>query len=355
MSKYQIVSATPWWDECMAKQHRSFLRCDAEFWSVLRSEQLSVIVCSKQDSRVFAISAAEQELRCEVTSVFVPQAMGFCFRGQTAAMGAGRAIRVWHDITYRDRSLGAFVPSAVHVVGPSSIHEVAFHPVTDRLLFLNTLFSSVCQLDETASFRQVWRPKFLRDPGPIDCAHVNGMAIKRDGTMVVSMLAMTSGAEGWRSAPPKSGVVYSASSEEPLAVNLSFPHSPAFVGEDLWVLESGTGRLLILSSQGVSTAAEFDGFARGLAVHRNFGLIGLSRLRDGTSPLHREIADTFAQRSCCEIRMFDVLRGVDIGGLNLSGVSEISSIHIYQKSKVVFLDPEPVHRHGHYVISQSGL
>jgi uncharacterized protein (TIGR03032 family) len=59
------------------------------------------------------------------------------------------------------------------------------------------------------------------------------------------------------------------------------PHSPRWHQDRLWVLDSGTGRLLRVDPDtGAAPASdELPGFARGLALHGPYAFVGLSKIR----------------------------------------------------------------------------
>jgi uncharacterized protein (TIGR03032 family) len=62
---------------------------------------------------------------------------------------------------------------------------------------------------------------------------------------------------------------------------LSMPHSPRWHDGRLWVLASGTGRLLhvdVATGRG-DALAELPGFARGLPIAGPYAFVGLSRIR----------------------------------------------------------------------------
>jgi uncharacterized protein (TIGR03032 family) len=67
---------------------------------------------------------------------------------------------------------------------------------------------------------------------------------------------------------PQGGILMDVPSGEIAARGLSMPHSPRWHDGRLWLLESGTGRLLRMdmnSGKG-QAVAELPGFARGLAL-----------------------------------------------------------------------------------------
>lgn len=314
--------------------------CDEGLLRFIVDNRLSLLVCSKQDNRLLIISANPGGSGCEVTSVVVPDAMGLAASEGNVVIGAGRFLRVWRDLSEANPETSVFVPSITHRIGRCSIHDVAFHPEHHGITFINTLHSSISTLDERAAFRQVWRPNFIADEGPVDCAHLNGLAYGRSGEVVVTMLAQSGAAGGWRSEPVEAGALYDAASDRPIAEGFWLPHSPVFYGDDLWFLESGRGRLMSHSGRGhVKVVSELDGLARGLAFHRGKAFVGISRLRATSGSVFNLLKSKLGDRDRCGVELVDTADGKTIGSLELTGVSEISSLHCYPKPMVHFLEP----------------
>jgi uncharacterized protein (TIGR03032 family) len=66
---------------------------------------------------------------------------------------------------------------------------------------------------------------------------------------------------------------------------LSMPHSPRWHDGRLWLLESGTGQLVIMDppTGNVEIVTELPGFARGLAFQGIYAFVGLSKIRATSS------------------------------------------------------------------------
>ena len=80
---------------------------------------------------------------------------------------------------------------------------------------------------------------------------------------------------------PHGGCLIDVSSGAILLRGLSMPHSPRWHDGRLWLLESGTGQLVLVDPgtgrrQGI---VELSGFARGLALCGPYGFVGLSKIR----------------------------------------------------------------------------
>ena len=70
-------------------------------------------------------------------------------------------------------------------------------------------------------------------------------------------------------------------SGEVICRGLSMPHSPRWHDGRLWLLESGTGQLVLvdLATGRRQTVAELPGFTRGLAMLGPYAFVGLSKIR----------------------------------------------------------------------------
>jgi uncharacterized protein (TIGR03032 family) len=78
------------------------------------------------------------------------------------------------------------------------------------------------------------------------------------------------------------------------------PHSPRWHGGRLWLLESGTGRLLSvdLATRRGHAVADLPGFARGLALVGPYAFVGLSKIRETSAMDGVPLAGRRAQLKC---------------------------------------------------------
>src|SRR5262249_60081412 len=105
---------------------------------------------------------------------------------------------------------------------------------------------------------------------------------------------------------PKGGCRMEVSSGELISRGLSMPHSPRWQNDRLWLLESGTGQLVLAdpATGRRQPVAELPGFARGLAVVGPFAFVGLSKIRGGSAMDGVPLAQRREQLKC----------GVAVGG-----------------------------------------
>jgi uncharacterized protein (TIGR03032 family) len=178
-----------------------------------------------------------------------------------------------------------FVPREGRVVGRIDTHDIAIGDVDgeQRPIFVNTLYGCLSTTSETASFRPLWRPKFLSALVPEDRCHLNGLAMDGPRPAFVTAVSRSDVADGWRDRRQDGGVVIDVASGEIVASGFSMPHSPRLYDGRLWLLNSGTGEFGVVDpADGSFTPVCFcPGYARGLAFIGRYAVIGLSRPRYG--------------------------------------------------------------------------
>ncbi len=173
-----------------------------------------------------------------------------------------------------------FVPRVGHMTGDVDIHDIALE-ASGRPVFVNTKFNCLATLDDRFSFTPLWKPPFLSALCPEDRCHLNGLAIEDGQVRYVTMVAKSDVADGWRDFRDQGGLVMDITTNEVVAEGLSMPHSPRVHDGKLWLLNAGTGHLgYVDRPTGKFEPVTFlPGYARGLAMHGNFAVIGLSKQR----------------------------------------------------------------------------
>lgn len=178
-----------------------------------------------------------------------------------------------------------FVPVEGRVVGRIDVHDIGLGKIggTRRPIFVNTLYSCLATFSDTASFRPLWRPKFISALAAEDRCHLNGLAMDGTRAAFVTAVSRSDVADGWRDRRRDGGVVIDVATSEIVAEGLSMPHSPRLYDGRLWLLNSGTGEFgTVDPAGGTFTPVCFcPGYARGLAFVGRYAVIGLSRPRRG--------------------------------------------------------------------------
>ncbi|MDP6368379.1 MAG: TIGR03032 family protein, partial [Planctomycetota bacterium] len=139
-----------------------------------------------------------------------------------------------------------WVPRMVSYCGELNAHDMAWGE--DGLVGVNTLFSCLFRLDEQHSFVPIWQPPFINTLVSEDRCHLNGLALApgEKGRAVVSALGATNEREGWRDNKMEGGVLMSVPEGEEVLTGLPMPHSPRWIGDELYLLLSARGELAVV-------------------------------------------------------------------------------------------------------------
>ena len=176
-----------------------------------------------------------------------------------------------------------FVPREARVTGRIDMHDIGMAEIAGerRPMFVNTLYSCLATTSAQASFRALWRPRFISALTPEDRCHLNGLAMADGKPACVTAISRSDVADGWRERRRDGGVVVDVASGEIACSGLSMPHSPRLYDGRLWLLNSGLGEFGFVDlASGKFTAVCFcPGYARGLAFTGGYAVIGLSRPR----------------------------------------------------------------------------
>lgn len=221
-----------------------------------------------------------------------------------------------------------FLPRSSHVTGDVAGHEVAWSG--DELWLVNTRFSCLCTLHPNYSFVPQWRPSFITALKAEDRCHLNGLAMVDGRPRYVTALGTTDTPDGWRANKPHGGCCIDVPSNEIMIGGLSMPHSPRWHDGRLWILESGTGQLVLvdIKTGGRETIVELLGFARGLAMHGPFAFVGLSKIRPTSAMDGVPLAQRREQLKC-GVAVIDLRAGTVIGMLEFqTAVEEIFDVQL---------------------------
>ena len=303
------------------------------FATILQQLRASLMVSTYQANKLLAVRAAGGGLSTLVRSFDKP--MGLAVNDRQMALGTRNQIwflRNAPDIAPRVEPAGmhdaCFLPRACHVTGDIGVHEMAF--AGEELWIVNTRFSCLCTLDPDYSFTPRWQPPFITALAAEDRCHLNGLAIIDGKPKYVTALGDTDVAGGWRANKPQGGILMDVSNNEVLARGLCMPHSPRWHEGKLWLLESGTGRLLIIdvASGQKQAVAEVPGFARGLVFAGPYAFIGLSKIRKTSAMDGVPLAERREELKC-GVAVVDLRAGKMIGMLEFqTAVEEIFDVQI---------------------------
>ena len=308
----------------------------ARFPRVLEDAGCSLLVSTYQAGQLVAVGVADGQLAFSFRRF--DRAMGIAVGADRIAV-AGKS-QVW---SLRDHSEIAaemapagrydrcWLPRTSAVTGGIQCHEIAWG-ATDGgepdLWIVNTRFSCLAGLDPHYSFVPRWRPPFISELAPQDRCHLNGLAMRDGSPAFVTVMALTDEAGGWRKERNDSGAVIDVASGEAVTTGLAMPHSPRWHEGNLFVLNSGMGRLerVDLATGRREAVAVLPGYARGLAFHRGLAFVGLSRIREtaifGGAPIA-----AYHDQLKCGVGVIELSTGDTIATLQFAtGVEEIFDV-----------------------------
>ena len=318
------------------------------FVALLQQLRASLLVSTYQANKLLAVRASGQGLSTLVRTFDKP--MGLAIDGPRVALGTRKEVWVLRnapDIAPQVEPLGmhdaCFLPRTCHVTGDIGIHEVAWAGQVQsprskvqsqeeerELWMVSTRFSCLCTLNPDYSFVPRWQPPFISAIAAEDRCHLNGLAVVDGSPRYVTALGTTDVRDGWRADKPHGGCIIDIPSGEFVARGLSMPHSPRWHDGKLWVLESGTGRLLSveLSSGRCEAIAEFPGFARGLVFAGQYAFVGLSKIRQSSAMDGVPLAEKRNELKC-GIGVADLTSGKTVAMLDFqTAVEEIFDVQL---------------------------
>jgi uncharacterized protein (TIGR03032 family) len=316
------------------------------FVALLHQLRASLLVSTYQANKLLVARAAGGGLSLLVRTFDKP--MGIAADARRLALGTRNQIwllRNAPDIAPRVEPAGqhdaCFLPRSSHVTGDIGVHELAWatpHPQPlspegrgeKELWAVNTRFSCLCTLHSDYSFVPRWRPPFVTALAAEDRCHLNGLAIVDGRPKYVTALGETDTADGWRANKPHGGCLIDVPSGAIVARGLSMPHSPRWHDGRLWLLESGTGRLVVVepATGQWQTVVELPGFTRGLALCGPYAFLGLSKIR-ATSAMDGVPLAERRNELKCGVAVVDVRSGATVALLEFqTAVEEIFDVQL---------------------------
>lgn len=245
----------------------------------------ALLVSTYQASRLVAVGVSHGALH--VTLHYYDRAMGVAVAPDRIAVGGGPQIWFLQSMPHLAPRLepagqfdGCFVTRSSHVTGEVLTHDLAFSGV--QLWFVNTLFSCVCTLQPNLSFLPRWKPPFVSSISAQDRCHLNGLAMAEGQPRYATALGQTDAQEGWRSGKAAGGCLIDIPNDVVVASGLSMPHSPRVHQGRVWLLDSGTGRLVTVDPRSgrIDTVAVLPGYTRGLSFAGPYAFVGLCKIRE---------------------------------------------------------------------------
>ena len=300
---------------------------------ILTHINASLIVSTYQAGKVLVIGVRDGQL--QISFLDFDQPMGLAVGADRIAIGAKSQIQFLKanhaaasTVNPQGSFDGCFVAHTSRHTGRILSHDLGWG--RDGLWVVNTLFSCLCTLDDSHSFVPRWKPAFISNLADEDRCHLNGLALEDGVPRYATALSETDTAAGWRADKSRTGCLIDVKSGNVLCRGLAMPHSPRIHNRQLWVLDSGYGRLSKVDrTNGVVEPVEHvPGYTRGLAFHGQFAFVGLSRIRETNVFGGLPIAER-REQLCCGVAVVDLISGRNVASFQfLSGVEEIFAVDV---------------------------
>lgn len=219
-----------------------------------------------------------------------------------------------------------FLPRATYHTGDLNTHDVTVS--NEGITFVATRFSCLARLSFDFNFVPVWKPDFVSDLVPEDRCHLNGLAVCDNKPKYVTALGRTDTAGGWRENKAAGGLLIDITSNEIVTSGLSMPHSPRWYNNQLWVLNSGAGELVLIDTATgkKTTVCSLPGYLRGLCFVGPYAVVGLSKIREkhifGGLPVQSRY-----EKLHCGLSVIDLRSGSEVGSFEFTeGCEELYDV-----------------------------
>ena len=333
----------------------------------LATEQISLAFSTYQSNRLFFVSG-KPDGKLAIHQRFFDKPMGMYLTQNQLYLSTRYQLWQFNSILGKGQTSNnhdkVYFPKTGHITGELNIHDVvAINPTTrivlddvpapnepKQIIFVNTLFSCLATLDNEHNFNPIWKPTFISKLVAEDRCHLNGLAVVENQPRYVTAIGTCDQASNWREKRDSGGVVIDITNDEIISAGLSMPHSPRFYQDKLWVLNSGTGNFGYsdLQTGKYQPVAFCPGFVRGLAFHKNYAIVGLSKVRDGRLnglQLEKHLSDN---GGLCGLMVIDINTGTILHWLKFDGeVSEIYDVAVLlgvKKPAILSTDSEEIQR-----------
>jgi len=329
--------------------------------AILNHLDISLVVTTYQSGRVILVRADNDKLNTHFE--LHPKPMGVTIHDNQLFMGIQNEIvelrnnlSVASKVEPVNKHDACYLPRRRHTTGNIDIHEMACDK-EGKLWYINTLFSCLCSLDNDYSFVPEWRPPFITGYAPQDRCHLNGLCMRDGQPRYVTALGYTDADRGWRENKRDGGVLMDITDNRVIADKLSMPHSPRWYQNQLWVLESGYGRLCKVDTESgeKTTVAEVPGFTRGIDFVGDIAFIGLSQVRESATFNNLPLLERDEERAC-GVWVVNIKTGETIAFLKFEGiVQEIFSVQVLPSRFPALLNDDDPLVNSSYVVPDAAL
>lgn len=321
-------------------------RTSGDWWAVLDRLDACVIVSREYEHLLLALTVAPEGPRQSFMSLPHPSGLAFDARTERLHVASTRnpnqlfvlaptdGMGMNGDSTpLGDRPLAPL--SASFLPGRLYLHDLA---LIGGALYGNAVgLNAVVRLAGPGERGVAWWPRAVERDARPDMSHnylqLNSIAAGED---LSSSFFSASADKPSRRRPghqnfpvDRRGVIFSGATREPVVRGLTRPHSARLHGDELWVDDSGYGRVLKVQNGEPVTVARLPGWTRGLAFAEGVAFVGTSRV----IPRFAHYAPGLdVDRSTCAVHALDASTGEVLGSIQWPSGDQVFAIAVLPRT-----------------------
>lgn len=214
-----------------------------------------------------------------LVEVPIQRPMGMGFTDDGLYLGSRYGISWFDRIYYNKEDKWLYRQDLTKYLGFIDCHELVIF--NEQPIFANTLFSCLASVALTHDFSIFYQPGFIKNIIPEDHSHLNGIALENGLPRYITCFSPNNrpGFKSWKD-KPLTGCVWDLVSDRPVIDNLALPHSPRIIDGDLFVCDSGRGRVLRRSGDELEAIANLRSFTRGMIATDDYIIVATSKIRE---------------------------------------------------------------------------
>jgi len=305
-------------------------RASGDWWEVLDRLDACLVVSREYEHLLIAMAMTPQGPRQSFMSLPHPSGMAFDAKAERLHVASTRNPNQLYVLAPAgacdgaDRQLDCNEPqllvslSSSFLPGRLYLHDLA---LIGGVLHGNAVgLNTIVRLTGPGEYEPAWWPRSIEREGRPDMSRnylqLNSIAAGADlSSSYFSASTEEPGTRrpGHRNFPVDGrGVIFSGETREPLVRGLTRPHSARLHEGQLWVDDSGYGRLVRVSGAEPVTVARLPGWTRGLTFADGVAFVGTSRV----IPRFAQYAPGLdLERSMCAVHALDTLTGEVLGSI----------------------------------------
>lgn len=322
----------------------------------LWEEAISVIVSAYQSGQLISISASAPG-KLAAQAIRFDRSMGLA--KDRNGLWVATLNRIWRfslmrGVAKTERANDAYVvPQVSYMTGYANVHDLAIGP-QQRPIFAAAAFNCIATTTVNSSLLPLWYPDFIRDRALGDACHLNGLALRNGVAQYATVLAESGEAGAWRK-NADGGALIDIASNRPVMTGLSQPHSPRFYGDRLWLHQSSRGAFGHIDGNRYIEVLRCPGYLRGLAFHKGFACMGMSKPRGLANTGGRALSERLKAHNLdpvCGVLFFDLEKGTVVHSLQLKDLDEVYDVAVLNCRDPYLVDPASLEASTTYLMGE---